>query len=1419
MRTLYKLLNLPGNFGKRRPSLRKCHTISWVRQGMLTQKCIGYKARLLALIFVSAATAQAANSLPVPANGVYLGIQANPGLASNQELATEILEGPVSNGINHTFALHLAYYKWGDIAAMLDSNAIFQPDVNLAGDISHGRVPVISWGCDQKVANSDSVIAAGAASEDAIITSTANALKQYSGPVLLRWFWEFNDLSNNQTCRGDTGGAPTAQVYNGFIGAWQHIWTLFQKAGATNVVFLWNPGDYSGNANKDPQGFYPGNGYVDWIGIDTYQRATGDSFVTDFGQFYSDFTASQYGNKPLMVGENAAQGYSVGNSEIQAGYLQGLLADIKNGTFPQLKAYDYFDSPGNAPNNWVLDAQGGLAEFATIANSGAFVLGPVNTPVVPFISKVANAEGEAPLIAPNTWVEVKGSNLAPALDTRIWQGSDFVNNQMPTSLDGVSVTVNGLAAYVYYISPSQINILTPPNLGNGAVQVAVTNNNIVSASFTVQAQSISPSFFVLSDGQHLAAEHANGTLIGPASLSVPGYTFTPAQPGETVVLYANGFGATTPQVVNGSESQSGSLSTNPTVTIGGTAAHVMFAGLISPGLFQFNVVVPLNTPGGDEPIIASYNGQTTQSAALLTLTGTAPPPTSVTYYVAPNGNDTWSGTLAAPNGAGTDGPFATFNHARAAVQSLNKKGLTQVTVLFRAGTYYLPQTIQFTAADSGTSSLSIVYQNFPGETPVISGGMRVTNWTNVTGNTWKVTLPTSTQYFENLFYNGVRRLRPRPGGAVGAFYRVANTVYLSNPGPPAAAPNANCAVYISGSGWECFDRFQYNPSDPISGSWKNLAPAAGNPCGQAAGNQAIVGDIEVLDFEQNITSKLRIGCIDTTNHIAYMTGPTSFTQNNPGRSGFIAGNRYLVDNVEDYLTLPGQWFLDRSTTSWTLTYLANPGENPNTDLVIVPQISQVLVASQLEYVTFRGLTFEHDNYTIPAAGHPSTELEPDITAAVSFQNSQYITFDSGTVTQVSGTGIEFISCVAPASPAYCASIASGGATGYNTIENSAIFDIGVLGIRIGDPYVPANTDANVPQSFLVQNNVVEGYGRTIPASFGIGQGEGHDNVYTHNDVYDGYHCAISISEEATNTTKLDSIGNANNIISFNHVYNLLQGIMNDAGSIRILAGNGAHTPPGNKILNNKVHDTTDASIQDSNGYGGDGIYLDNQTGLVQVENNLVYRVSASAVEMVQGPSLPNQANTIQNNILAYARIAMVRISTPYPNGVPTAITQNAVVENNLFYFDRAFTSNPSFMVQGGCLYAGGVAYTQFQEWSSNMYWRTDGAFAADLKAFAVQPSPATGNNAPCATNSNKFTFYTFAQWQTQEAEDAQSLVQNPGFNNPTYPADDYSLSKGSPGVGFVVFDPTQAGRSNPVINPPAVPATFLTMTYNPATGY
>jgi uncharacterized protein (TIGR03437 family) len=134
---------------------------------------------------------------------------------------------------------------------------------------------------------------------------------------------------------------------------------------------------------------------------------------------------------------------------------------------------------------------------------------------------------------------------------------------------------------VYYISPTQINVLTPPDLATGTIQVQVTTGGGTSTAFTAEAQAESPSFFILGGGPYVAATHAGGSLIGPTSL-YPNQS-TPAAPGETIVLYANGFGPTTTPVVKGSEVQSGSLNPLPVVTIGGAAATVQFGGLISPG--------------------------------------------------------------------------------------------------------------------------------------------------------------------------------------------------------------------------------------------------------------------------------------------------------------------------------------------------------------------------------------------------------------------------------------------------------------------------------------------------------------------------------------------------------------------------------------------------------------------------------------------------------------------------------------------------------------------------------------------------------------------------------------------------------------------------------------------------------------------
>lgn len=267
-----------------------------------------------------------------------------------------------------------------------------------------------------------------------------------------------------------------------------------------------------------------------------------------------------------------------------------------------------------APNfEWSYSFGSGFQGTDLLANSlyvTAYFIGNRTSSTGPEISYVDNAAGESPTIAPNTWVEVKGVNLAQPGNTRVWNASDFVGSQMPTQLDHVSVTVNGKSAYVYYISPTQINILTPPDAMSGPVQVLVNNSGSASATFTAQAQPLSPSFFVFTGGIYAIAAHPDGTLVGPPAL-YPGST-TPARQGETIMIYANGFGPTSAPVISGSVTQGGFLSPAPVVTIGGKSAVVAFAGLISPGLFQFNVVVPPDVPDGDLALVATYGGSSTQ---------------------------------------------------------------------------------------------------------------------------------------------------------------------------------------------------------------------------------------------------------------------------------------------------------------------------------------------------------------------------------------------------------------------------------------------------------------------------------------------------------------------------------------------------------------------------------------------------------------------------------------------------------------------------------------------------------------------------------------------------------------------------------------------------------------------------------------
>jgi hypothetical protein len=843
---------------------------------------------------------------------------------------------------------------------------------------------------------------------------------------------------------------------------------------------------------------------------------------------------------------------------------------------------------------------------------------------------------------------------------------------------------------------------------------------------------------------------------------------------------------------------------------------------------------------------------------------------SADFFVAVDGSDSWSGTLATPNAGRTDGPFASVARAQNAIRSLVRTNPGRpLTIMLREGTYYLalsptsPGTLNFTAADSGTLKMPITWVNYPGETPIISGGVPIgqaglgLTWTNVSGSLWQVTLPAGTQPFEYLFYNGARRLRSRlqsasgtgyymRGGVcydtvakaatatgkcnLGTYLRVANTVAPSDP-QGAGCPNVTSTTDSTQA--KCLDRFEYNPSDPVA-AWQNLNPTAvkAQTCTLAPNNSYPQGDVELLHIDAWTEDLMRVSCVDTVNHIVYLTGPMKGMPSSYQFFGPQTGHRYIVENAKDAFEAAqnagqtGLWFLDRSKSTPVLNYLANSGENPNTDNVVIGQLQPVstlggslISATGLNYVTFRGITFEVDNYLPPAIGFNTDEHSDDVLPeAIDCESCQNVTFDGVTVRHTSTAGILIASI--PGN--------SGAPASNDVVENSAFYDIGDVGVRIG--HHPNGNDKSpyVTQFITVQNNIIQGYSRVFPSAGGLVAASGHDLSFLHNDINDGYHMGLSVCEQGCQGNPV----NGSNVLSaYNHIWNVMQGVTSDSGTLYYNVGNPNSSGTGNKILNNLVHDATDSSIIDGKacggqkcsgeGYGGNGIYLDDASGGVDVENNVVYHMSDSGLS-IAGPAPGQAPNNFNNNIVALALNSMFFQPYPWPDGC-VSLSVRANLTNNIFYFDQSDSDN--FYTTEGCAYSCGLNYNQFQNFENNLWWRTDGKFNSYTKAFHVLTSAPADVASSCLGSPKDWTFLTFAQWQGGKPpngipgamdEDAGSTASvNPGFGSTGQPSDFLLSSNPISGFDYTKTNDTilHAGRNNPVIMPPVVPATFPSYTY------
>src|SRR5262249_37299388 len=220
-------------------------------------------------------------------------------------------------------------------------------------------------------------------------------------------------------------------------------------------------------------------------------------------------------------------------------------------------------------------------------------------------------------IAPGSWFAIQGARLATA--NRLWGSSDFQGVSLPLSLDGVSVKVNGRDAAVYFISDTQINALAPADDTVGPVTVTVKNDQ-GTASARVNLQMYSPAFFTL-DGKNVAAAHLDRVYVGAPGLLGNAATTRPAVAGERIVMFGTGFGPTNPAVPTDTIFSGAATLVDPTqltLQIGSATATVEFAGVVSNGLYQFNVIVPDLAPG-DYPVTASIAGVPTPTTATITI--------------------------------------------------------------------------------------------------------------------------------------------------------------------------------------------------------------------------------------------------------------------------------------------------------------------------------------------------------------------------------------------------------------------------------------------------------------------------------------------------------------------------------------------------------------------------------------------------------------------------------------------------------------------------------------------------------------------------------------------------------------------------------------------------------------------------------